>query len=404
MSTPQMQTKILTGERLKRYAERRLFGSNVTSDTVHRIELFNGVLPSHLEEILGKMSKGAKGFVKVDQANPREPLYFMDGTLYIPQYSGFGRAMRYQRLLETYKEAVESCADGCGSGRKLEILVHELKGVPRKTDQSYSNSAYDFVTGLFIPSFMYDTFRVFEDEDVKDITTIIFGPIEIVAKSAKVIAKGNSEYLDAQIVEVDGQKVLNIGYVFADQAGMILEKMLREYHSIAKKHAFGNNTPLNLNIYMFGRVGGLVDDIDRHHLVYPVGVIDEVDLREGRPFVYPMHNVLASPNEKGLVFNVSTVVDETFEQLRSAKNQGCICVEMETRESVEAINQARRRYHGLLDISFGFVGYVSDNPLKGDLLDKELDSQKGEKEALDVILKAITQQKRYQISRIKDQD
>ena len=317
-----------------------------------------------------------------------------------------------------------------------------------------------------MPHGRYEDRRVFAGDDIKDITTIIFGTPSAVrkairengkdaknandAKGAKVVAYGNSEYLEAQILEVNNQRVLNIGYVFADQAGIIIEKILREYNSLAckapqKDKAFSHNLeqftstinqssaqeceqhpqhPLEINMYMFGRVGGLSDNAQRHQLVYPVGIIDWIDLNEGKVLEYPMHNVFAhnhnrdarineyhrsndnnksngdnksnersrTPNKinglTGLNLNVVSVVDETVEQLELAKEKGCICIEMETRESVEAINQARRRYRQL-KINFGFVGYVSDIPLIGDTLEQELESDKGEQDAVRVVFDRI---------------
>ncbi|MBI4453674.1 hypothetical protein HY636_03445 [Candidatus Woesearchaeota archaeon] len=466
-----MDTKIFTPEKVIKYAETRLFGRNVAPEMAAKIELHNGALPSQLEQTLEKRysSKSTTKFVtRVQQTNGREPIYFVDGTLFIPQFSGFGRSIRYERMIEAYIQAISQ-----RDGRKILFEAHDLENDSRKTDQSYSNNAYDFVAGMFMPHGRYEDRRVFAGDDIKDITTIIFGTPSAVrkairengkdaknakdAKGAKVVAAnilaanvsayGNSEYLEAQILEINNQRVLNIGYVFADQAGIIIEKILREYNSLAckacKVHPKPNahpqeaeqsastinksfpqkdeqhsQHPLTINMYMFGRVGGLSDNAQRHQLVYPVGIIDWIDLNEGKVLEYPMHNVFAhnhnedarfneyhrsnddnksnersrTPNNinglTGLNLNVVSVVDETVEQLELAKQRGCICIEMETRESVEAINQARRRYQQL-KINFGFVGYVSDIPLIGDTLEQELDSDKGEQDAVNVILDRI---------------
>jgi len=101
-----------------------------------------------------------------------------------------------------------------------------------------------------------------------------------------------------------------------------------------------------------------------------------------------MHNILAPEGYIGLNLNVISVVKETYEQLEMAKENGCVCVEMETREATESINQARRRYPNL-NISFGFIGYVSDAPLSGDTIEKEIDSDKGETDAAKIIIDII---------------
>lgn len=421
-----MSTKLFTSDKVIKYAETRLFGRNVTPEMVAKIELHNGALPSELEQTLEQRYHSGL-ITTVQQSNNREPIYFVDGngtvdgtgalgtkgTLFIPQFSGFGRAIRYERMIEAYKDAVLQ-----RDGKDITFEVHDLEKDSRKTDQAYSNNAYDFVAGMFVPNGRYEDRRVFAGDDISDITTIIFGTPNALKKNPEkvsVLSYGNSEYLEAQILEINKQRILNIGYVFADQAGIIIEKMLREYNSLACKARPQNKalqqkseqSLLTINMYMFGKVGGLLGDMQRHQLVYPVGIVDWTDLNEGRVLEYPMHNVLANNSNgdnsrtlnnsrtindinglSGLNLNVVSVVDETIEQLKLAKQKGCICIEMETRESVEAINQARRRYPQL-KINFGFVGYVSDIPLKGDTLEKELDSDKGEQDAVKVILDRI---------------
>jgi len=368
-------TKILTPEKIIRYAETRLFGDNVRPHNVKVIELHNGVLPSSLEEMLNQR---CGGFQRVLQENSREPIYFRDGRLFIPQYSGFGRRKRYESMIKAYLQVI---------GEDIGFKSCELEGDERKTNIEYDNLAYDFVVGLFVPEDKYEDRRVF-DTEIQGVTHVIFGSLDAVAKQADVVERENTPYLGAQLVKIGEELVLNIGYVYADQAGIIIDKMLREYEALARKQ----NKKLRIGLYMFGRVGGLKDEMKRHQLVSTAGIIDEVDLLQNRHHVYPMHNVLLSSPDRhrGLNLNVTSVIHETVEQLEQAREWGCISIDMETRESVESVNRARRRYEKL-DINFGFMGYISDLPLKGDTLADELDSDKGEQAAVAEIVKAVRQ-------------
>jgi hypothetical protein len=375
-------TRIFTPEKIIKYGKTRLEGIYIPFEKVMGIALYNGTLPSELKRMSAKFP-----LKLLEQDNAREPIYYQQNpldypgrvTLHIPQFSGFGRGKRYEEMIKALVKALD---------KDIVFEVVDRKDDPRKAYIAYDNFAYDFVAGLFVPPprERYLDRKIFPSGDsVKDITKVIFGPTEAVAKQAKVVERGNSEYLDSQILEIEGERVLNIGYVYADQAGIVIDKILREYEAVARS----KKNPLTIDLYMFGRVGGLEDSLKRHDLVFPTGIIDDIDLREGRAFEYPMHNVLAPDNGKQLNYNVTTVIDETYEQLEGAKKQGCICVEMETRESVESVNRARRRYDRSLDINFGFVGYVSDLPLQGDTLADEMDSDKGEQEAVHEILKNI---------------
>lgn len=361
-----MTTPVLSPEKIIQYSETRLFGQNVSPSDVQSITLHNGVLPSRLEHMLE--SVGGSAFDRVIQPNGREPIYFQHGGLHIPQYSGFGRRRRYEQMILAYLQA---------SGLPMQFHSLEVEGKARKTNHAYDNFAYDFVKKLF------------ETEQMDDITKVIFGPLSAVTKQTQVLKVRPDEYLPSQIVVVKGKKVLNMGYVFSDQAGILIDKILIEYAAISQQ----KRDKLGIQLFMFGRVGGLHDDMKRHDLVYPTGIVDDADLEEGRRFVYPIHNVLASGHKfEGFNLNVNAVINQTVEQLRRGAESGCMCVEMETRETVDAINQGRRRYAGTLEFEFGFVGHVSDTPLnpsKGGTVEEELSSDEGEQAALEQIIAHI---------------
>jgi hypothetical protein len=402
-------TLTFTDKDIIQYGEKRLTGENLRPEEIRKIELHNGELPSMLHS---EFPGGS--YSPVIQANGREPLYFQQatGTLFIPQYSGYGRARRYQRMIEEYIRASgrnnPDSDSNPGKGISFEICdarnEHGRRD-PRETNINYDNFAYDFTVGLFVPDKKHEEKRIFSTQDVGSIDTIIFGSTKAVAKQAEVIERGNSEYLDSQIVRINGKSVLNIGYIYSDQAGRLLDNILREYDALAKKQ--GKDRPVN--IFMFGEVGGLMNGLSRNQLVYPTGIIDEKDLSESDlphrgEFMYPMHNILADEllndherkqgTPSGLNLNINTsILDETVESLSLAVEKGAICTDMELLEMVGSINKAGTRYLASasptdmpgLNIRFGFVGYISDLPLAGDTRAKELDDDSGEREAVRAI-------------------
>lgn len=361
-----MNTPIFTREEIVRYAETRLFGKNVTPKMVSHIRLYNAVLPSELEQFLNAENGSAE---RVVQDSGREPLWYTSGKLHIPQYSGFGRRRRYEAMIQAYVHTQERYL----TFESLERNHHE-----RTTNIYYDNFAYDFVKDQFM------------QKEMNSINTIIIGPTAAVAQQASVLQRKPCEYLDSQLLVVGEQTIFNMGYVYADQAGIILDKTLREYEALARKE----KNPRQISIYMFGRVGGLKPEMRRQEMVLPHGIIDDVDLTQGRALVYPMHNILAPSSAiSNVIVNVPTVIGETRGQLEQARDNGAIAVEMETREAVEAINRARRRYQGKLQIQFGFAGYISDLPLQSDTLALELNSNEGEQAVVAHILEHIRQKK-----------
>lgn len=371
-----IETKILQGEKLIKYAETRLFGINVYPHAINSIELHNGVLPSQLkEEIINKYGSA----IRVIQNNGREPIFFKDNILFIPQYSGHSRSNRYINTITAYINEIKK------QGKNIDFKIKYYKNTSRRSNQAFSDYAYDFVAGMFMPNKTYETRRIFLNKNIQDIDTIIFGSTKAVEKQCKIIEKGHSEYLDAQIIEIDNKKILNIGYVFGDQSGRIINHLMREYDSIA----LTENKKKNIKVFMFGRVGGLDDNLERHNVIFPTLIIDEVDIKTNMFMEYPIKNILSNNENNIINLNVNSVVDETYELLKKAKSYGASCIEMELRESVDAINRSRRWYNNNLNIEFGYAGYVSDNPLRGDTIEIELDSDLGEQAALSEIIKNI---------------
>lgn len=368
---------VFSDEKLMKYVETRLSGKNVGLEELKIFRLWNGYLPSMLEGELQFLPE------QVIQENPREPLSFRrEGSeLFIPQYSHFGRAKRYQRMIEQYIRV---------SGRTdLEFCIRDLSGNPRETAIAYERYAYDFVTGLFLQEERHAKRRLLPTLDMAGVQTVIFGPLDAVARQARVLEKGKTEYLDAQIVEVAKNPVLNVGYVYAEQAGIIIDKMLREWWAVARKKG---DLPMKVNIFMFGREGALLDSMRRQELVAVTGAIDEIDIRRGTVNVYPIHNVFEKYGKNGFNLNVTSVVDEDYCLLEMARDLGCSSIEMEVRESDESVNRGRRRYEGVLEIDFGHIGYVSDRPFCGETLADEDPSTEGQDDAVGVILDHLKRQ------------
>ncbi len=361
-----MPQPFLSGHKLLRYAETRLFGSNIGPEEVKAIIVHNGMLPSEMRKEIGICEQ-------LSQSNPREPIYFKEGTLHIPQYSGFGRKKRYERLIDAYIKE---------SGRDITHIIDTPQnyrdGDPVEAAIFYENLAYDLLKPIFTSP--------------QTIDVIIFGNKKIKKKMLpqKILQNAGSEYLDAQLFQIGEKNILNMGYVYADQAGILTNKALRWSQAKAE---LGQEKKA-VDIFMFGRVGGLADTMRRNELVYPDGIINQADLEdraiEPALLVTPMHNILADPHgHRGWNLNVMSVLDETKILLKKAKTLGCICTEMETFEVVSAMNVARTRYREHLKVEFGFVGYISDNPLRGDTLDVELDSDAGERKAVKRILEKL---------------
>lgn len=355
----------MNNEQVIKYAKTRLFGKNVRCNWIKEIHQFDAYLDSML---INHMKENNLDFKKVEQENGRENIYFVKdkNALFFAQSSGFGRSRRYESMINAYIAA---------SKKDIKYEIHYPDNDPLNTI-NFSNFAFDLSTGLFVPKEKYEANRVFENDDIKDITKIVFGSTDAVAKQAEVVARGNSEYIDAQIVKLGGRRILNIGYVYSDQARFILNNLLHAYNS----YAISNKKKLNIDVLMFGKVGGLEDSLERHDLVYPTCIINSGD-KDWHQSHFD-NALIDKDGVDGINLNVKTVIGQDIKTLEYAKLAGCVCVEMECKESLDAINNTREWYDHNLDIKFGFVGYVSDRPLKGDTLADELEGDEGEQAAV----------------------
>lgn len=372
--------RIFTPEKIIKYAETRLFGDNVRPDEVSYIKIYPATLPWRCDEIFNPENNypileemlAAEGgsFGRVIQKNGREPIYCKDRNLYLAQSSGYERGTRYEDMTQAYIEVKGLSSDF--------ISLHFPDNDYRK-QYLYEFYAYDLIKYIFV------------NEGMDDVNDIILGPVNALSEYTESNGLENP-YLDYQFLNVDGKKVLNLSYVYGDQAGILIDKIMREYEALYRK----TGKKSNIRTFKFGRVAGLEEEVKRHDLLYINGIIDEAN----PGLVYPIDNSLAAnmpSNKVGLSFNPISVINETVETFEMARDKlHCRIAEKEVRETVEAINKANRRYAGKVFCTFGFVGYVSDRPLfvdpitgERDTLADELDSDEGERAAVSKIISSI---------------
>ncbi|MCB9359281.1 hypothetical protein H6503_05080 [Candidatus Woesearchaeota archaeon] len=390
------ERRVFTDEDVFEYAKNRLTGKNLKLEDITEIELWQGFLPRELHHELqigqGFLPPGKDGediiptYDLVEQDNPREPIFHHDGKIMIPEFSSIDRAKRYKVMITSMIAASPDLND-------IRFRVVYPEGKKRIVEQQYSNFAYDFTMGLFLPEERHLTQRIFDSHNVRDIKDIIVGPLESVAAySDEVIASAKNEYLDVQLVKIGDVRALNIGYIYGRQASILFDKIFKEIDGF---HDEKNQT--DINVYMYGRVGSLFREYERHDVLTPTATIDELDVRAGTNYIHPFTNILARRGKECINLNVLNVIDETYELLESAKNvigyaMRTASIDMEIKHALAAIDDARGKYYPHLRINFGFVGHVSDRPLYGDKLSVELDSKQGEQAAAKMIADHIRSQ------------
>ena len=154
-NTPTMARRVMDKDSILRYGRTTFTGSNVSEDDISAIILKNGFKEKQVEELLEACNMK---YVKVQQEKPREQLYFSEGALFIPQWSGYGRRRRYQERISAFIKASE---------KKITFIDANYLGEREKNDIQYDNFAYDYTKKLFSSGVMDDITKIiFHDKSV----------------------------------------------------------------------------------------------------------------------------------------------------------------------------------------------------------------------------------------------
>jgi hypothetical protein len=148
---------------------------------------------------------------------------------------------------------------------------------------------------------------------------------------------------------------------------MLLDGLFLDYAG----RAANRRKKRKISISVLGTAAGLLDDMSIGEFFCPTGVVDQVDIRERRKIpdiiVHKIHNILVGDGQREMIiYNVSSVIDETSEELLFARDTpklSCCGVEMEVGKFASAIGRARRAYADYLEVRERYGVVVSDKPL-----------------------------------------
>lgn len=333
----------------------KLVSPEIIKEKVSKIVILNGYTSTESLEMFDALSM-KKDIVSVDFNLGREKgfLHEKTGVLYIAQPVSKVRGDRFVDML--YTGCVKEQKDW-----KVEVVASDDTPQKRITAlTNYENRAYDFVKEL---SLRHDM--------LKDIDYVTLGPIKWMAKHTKSDADVrvlerhlDDDYLAHMITEVIGEngeskKVLNIDYVFADQAANVIDKLLLTYHACTD-----DAESRTLHLLMYGKVGGIKERLHINDLVFPNGLISEYDIVNGNSKHTPMYNVFEDYYGKNeFILNETSVPLQRKSVLIDGSRRDCSVVEMEALHATLAINAGRNIYHNL-NINHGFATFISDLPLQ----------------------------------------
>ncbi|MBW2993489.1 hypothetical protein KY317_02855, partial [Candidatus Woesearchaeota archaeon] len=165
----------------------------------------------------------------------------------------------------------------------------------------------------------------------------------------------------------------------------------------------------HIEIFHFGKYGGLARSMQRGDIVIPTGSFCEKDYDQ---YVYEMDfkNMFAAHNSSkaelsmlagkihtdlytGPTLHSSSVVLQEKPVLQQFKDVGAVCIDMESDFIARAVETANCKYateesRGV-EAKYWLIGYISDMPLQGDTLAEPFDGKEPQKFVVNAIKEII---------------
>lgn len=401
---------VLTPEEIGVYTQTRLFNERFTPEAIRnlrKIQLFPAFLPPQVRDRFPDAGR-------VEQQNSRE-LILVDKNmenLMIAIPSSYSRLRRYEDMIERYIKEYMALPESGLAGSRLGLDVVHYQGAPRRTRIQFSNNAYDFSKRMLLEN--PDDKGSALKSQMMDIDAIVTGPLELIINAwfkgwenpAIKINEGNDDYLNYSVIQLGSKKVLCLDYLYGDQVGLLLSKVLREFASDVEGRNDGRR---KIDIFLFGKVGSLDKRYDRHSIAVPNYLISEEAVRkrmEKSSIMHPVQNSLLLFDNNfddtrflekyGLddaIFGTNLAVNSVAKQRRDVLRRArsvykCLTVEMELKDMLPVVETTENM--PFLDVSLGFIGWVSDRPLvPADNLAVELESEEGARKALKILREKI---------------
>ena len=413
----------VTDERaVKEYAAARLLGNGQDIRDLESLRSFT-IWAGRLHE---ELPNHIRRLQPVDQDFPREPIILNDGEGHVAVSDGFSRVGRYENMLDNL-----SRTEGMAH---LQTIVAYLHGSVEATHERFRSFAENFSRELLEKRPSIDTLFIGPLRNVTDglYAKTIASRIDIPKDQWNDLLEMKANHIHEQflhsgrnppgiesLLQDNGIRHLAASEAihgdYKEQALGIQERLFRrsshpycdylffDENKAGVNYMYGDQIEYFLSsflplyaekngsfprIIMHGKVGGLEEDTKRGDIIIPKGV-----LKNGESYSIQQPLVLQNDafahygtrcHTGGNVFGVDYVLEQTLEDLEAAK-ETCSCTEMEFYHACRAVEKVSKET-GIHQPMLHFIGYVSDVPLQGDTLAKELTDYRGIYRALQQVI------------------
>jgi hypothetical protein len=192
----------------------------------------------------------------------------------------------------------------------------------------------------------------------------------------------NRDYLKWRTFRIGEQLVINLDYIFGDQASIVLGELYRRCNNEFPERS------VDINVFHYGKVGGIGHGLTLRDICVPTHVKDEENILLGRTEPHPLFNQLAfeglereifqgafdEKTPQGISVNTASVLAQTRENLQMDRAAGGSFLEMEW---LYLSNFFPSTFRNIRGFNLHLAGAVSDLPLAGDTLATGVDLNDG---------------------------
>lgn len=265
--------------------------------------------------------------------------------------------------------------------RPINLFVDHWQGDVVEASRRFLEFAYDLNTQIY----SHINKDLVKGKGKMD---LIIGPMDSLdLEDFDVMFDSKNDYLNYRVLRSGDKQVVNLDYIFADQAKNILDK----FFMISNAYFSG----IDINIYHYGRVGILNPEFAVGDFCIPTGALDEQKISEGRARVFPIYNRLAEEGmnsfleeklgsnvHEGFTVNTISVLEQTQNQLKMDLKAGGDFLDMEWLSM--AVQDYNTIYPTLGNVNFYLVGVGSDKQLEGLNLGNTIYSKENEKKVTEM--------------------
>ncbi len=292
------------------------------------------------------------------------------GQLHVVNTRGFTRLERDRDQVDVLAELL---------GRDIGPRIYHYKKSAAAAGLEFRRFAYDVVDEVFSNIDLEAITKkcvVGEQQKKQCSISLICGPHEsLILEPEDVLrsSSGNySDYLEWRILQGN---IINLDYVFAEQAEHVLDQIYLRLNALAIEKDIDF---VDLNVFHYGKIGALNHDptLKVGRICVPVSSLDESRIQKGRARKVPIENELAEETDAADVFrraigydsfvgttvNTVSVMQQTHKRLTQDLEAGGDFLDMEwSRLAALALNGSVR----IRNTRLYFAGVVSDKPLEG---------------------------------------